>query len=68
MSPEALRKATPSKYFAIAGLTLILVGTLAFLNSLSSGGGYLATVLIIFGFVLLIGAIVRGIIQAVRRS
>ena len=64
---QPIRKGIASKYFAIAGIALVAVGGLLFLNSLGSGGGYFAAVLAIFGIVLIIGAIVRGIVSAVSR-
>jgi len=64
---QAIRKGIPSKYFAIAGVALVVIGVLAFLNSLGSGGGYFATVLVVCGIVLIIGAVVRGVGSAVSR-
>ena len=64
---HAERKGIPSKYFAFAGIALVVIGGLLFLNSLGSGGGHFAAVLAIFGIVLIVGAIVRGIVGAVSR-
>jgi hypothetical protein len=64
---QAIRKEIASKYFAIAGVALVVIGVLAFLNSLGSGGGYFATALVVSGIVLIIGAIVRGVGSAVSR-
>lgn len=66
-SPQALHKGIPSKYVALLGIALFIVGGLAFLNSLGSGGGYFATALVISGLLLVIGAIVRGVIRTVSR-
>ena len=58
---QAIRKGIASKYFAIAGISFVTIGVLAFLNSLGSGGGYFATALVISGIVLIIGAIVSAV-------
>jgi hypothetical protein len=51
---------------SLAGIGLLIVGFLLFLNSLGSGGGYFAAVLMISGVLLIVTAIVRGIIKLVR--
>ena len=65
-TPQTVRKGIPSKYFAIIGVALVIIGGLAFLNSLGSGGGYFATALVVCGIVLTIFAIVRSIINVSR--
>ena len=64
---QAARKGIPSKYFAIIGVALVIIGGLAFLNSLGSGGGYFETALVISGIVFIIFAIIRSIINISRR-
>ena len=66
-TPQIVRKGIPSKYVALLGIALVIIGGFAFLNSLGSGGGYFAMVLMISGIVLIIGAIIRGVIKAVSR-
>ena len=65
-APQAVHKRIPSKYFAIIGVALVIVGGLAFLNSLGSGGGYVETTLVISGIVFIIVAIIRSIINVSR--
>ena len=66
-SPQLVRKGIPSRYLAITGIALAFIGGLMFLNSLGSGGGYFATGLMFSGVVVVIGAVVRAIINAVSR-
>jgi hypothetical protein len=55
-----------SKLLAAIGIVLVIAGGVAFLNSLGSGGGYLAAVSIICGALLIVAAIVNIIIKAAR--
>ena len=63
----AIRKGIASKYFAFVGIALVIVGGLAFLNSLGSGGGYFAAALVISGIMLILGSIIKGIIKVTNR-
>jgi hypothetical protein len=55
-----------STLLAAIGIVLVITGGTAFLNSLGSGGGYLAAVSIICGALLILTAIVNSIIKAAR--
>jgi uncharacterized membrane protein len=55
-----------SKLLAAIGIVLVIAGGVAFLNSLGSGGGYLAAVSIICGALLIVASIVNIIIKAAR--
>ena len=67
--PEWIQKRRfSSKLLAAIGIVLVITGFVAFLNSLGSGGGYLAASAIICGAVLILSAIVNSIIKAARRG
>ena len=55
-----------SKALALTGVVLMIVGGLAFLNSLGSGGGYLPSGLVLSGAVLIVVALLKGISKAWR--
>lgn len=55
-----------SKLLAVIGIVLVIAGGAAFLNSLGSGGGYLVAVLIISGVLLVLVALLRSVIRALR--
>jgi hypothetical protein len=57
-----------SKLLAAIGIVWVIIGGVAFLNSLGSGGGYLAAISVICGALLILGAIVNGIVKAARRE
>ena len=62
------KRRVSSKLLAAIGSVLVIAGGVAFVNSLGSGGGYLATLSIFCGAVLILGAIVNSIIKAARRG
>ena len=67
--PEVVHKRRiSSKLLAAIGIVLVIAGGVAFVNSLGSGGGYLAALSIICGALLILGAIVNSIIKAARRG
>ena len=45
----------------------MIVGGVAFLNSLGTGGGYLPSALVLSGAVLIVIALLKGIIPKARR-
>jgi len=66
-TPSLLRKRLMSSaLLTLIGIALVIIGGLLFLNSLGSGGGYFAAALIISGVVLVLVAILKSIIKAVR--
>ena len=56
-----------SKALALIGVVLMIVGGVAFLNSLGSGGGYLPSALVLSGAVLIGIALLKAIIPKARR-
>lgn len=65
--PRVIKKRRlSSKLLTAIGIVLVIIGGVAFLNSLGSGGGYLAAVSIICGALLVLAAIVNSIIKAAR--
>ena len=56
-----------SKALALIGVVLMIVGGVAFLNSLGTGGGYLPSALVLSGAVLIVIALLKGIIPKARR-
>jgi hypothetical protein len=55
-----------SAVLSLVGIGLMVFGLLLFLNSLGSGGGYLAATLFILGGVLVVVAIAKAIFKAVQ--
>ena len=69
MIPEWIEKRRlSSKLLAAIGIVLVITGFVTFLNSLGSGGGYLAASVIICGALLILSAIVNSIIKAARKG
>ena len=64
-TPSLRNRLVSSTLLTLIGIVLI-IGGLLFLNSLGSGGGYLAAALIISGVVLVLVDVVMGIIKAAR--
>jgi len=61
-TPSLFRKRLlRSKPLAAIGVVLMMIGGLAFLNSLGSGGGYFPATLIVSGAGVIVGAIVKSI-------
>jgi hypothetical protein len=55
-----------SAVLSLVGIGLMVFGLLLFLNSLGSGGGYVAATLFILGGVLVVVAIAKAIFKAVQ--
>ena len=65
-TPSLRNRLVSSTLLTLIGIVLLIIGGLLFLNSLGSGGGYLAAALIISGVVLVLVDVVMGIIKAAR--